>query len=70
MKEEMEYQIENVLELEFNVVNRAGNIYDGIKLFELVGNGDNVRDVVYLSSVNVVWTNKTPNNHPLVPGFI
>jgi len=51
-------------------VNRSANIYDGIKLFELIGNLENVKDVVYLASVNVVWTNRNTKNLPLVPGFI
>lgn len=43
-------------------MNRSANIYDGIKLFELIGNLDNVKDVVYLASVNVVWMNKNGKN--------
>jgi hypothetical protein len=66
LKDELEIQVENLLELEYNIVKNSGNIYDGIKLFEVIGHTDNVKDVVYLSSVNVVWTNRNPNNLLLV----
>ena len=59
-------EVENILELEYNIVKNSGNIYDGIKLFEFIGQIDNIRDIVYLTSVNVVWINRNSTNLPLV----
>jgi hypothetical protein len=41
-------------------------LFDDVLKVDYYDITDNVKDVVYLSSVNVVWTNRNPNNLPLV----